>query len=150
MLVNVGFATQELHEKLWPVLEAQAQELQLQLALTTQADSLYFSQEANNPKVLTLIGSEGVFPLENFSHQSVRLLLCWHRDRLILEGLRQHRHTLGNLIVIFLSRVMRLGDKIDPVEHDGLMKLHGRFTELYAEFEKLNATRPTKLAQKNS
>ncbi len=150
MLVNVGFATTELEQKIWEPLKMMADSLGLELALKTQSDSLYFSQQAPNPKVLTLIAPDGEFPCEDFTPQSLKLLLTWHRERLVLESIRIHRHTLGNLIVIFLSRIMRLGDKIEAAENEALMKLHGRLTDLYGEFEQINVNRSNKLPKKNS
>jgi len=150
MLVNVGFATEELQQRIWDSLKLQADGLGLELALLTQGDSLYFSDQPSNPKVLTLVAPDGEFPLEDFTEQSLKLLLCWHRDRATLESMRIHRHTLGNLIVIFLSRIMRLEDKIEAQEHESMMKLHGRMTELYGEFEKINNFRVSRLPKKSS
>lgn len=150
MLVNVGFASEQLQQRLWDSLKRQADGLGIELALLTQGDSLYFSDHSSNPKVLTLVAPDGEFPLGDFTEQSLKLLLCWHRDRATLESMRIHRHTLGNLIVIFLSRVMRLEDKIESQEHEAMMKLHTRLTDLYGEFEKINNYRTSRLPQKNS
>lgn len=150
MLVNVGFASEKLQQRLWDSLKLQADGLGIELALLTQDDSLYFSDHSNNPKVLTLVSPDGEFLLEDFTEQSLKLLLCWHRDRLTLENMRTHRHTLGNLIVIFLSRTMRLEQKIEAQEHEAMMKLHTRLTDLYGELEKINNFRTSKLTQKRS
>ncbi len=150
MLVNVGFSSNELRQKLFEPLSLQATHLGLDLVEMNQSDAMYFSDQTINPKVLTLISPDGEFPLEDFSSLELRLLLCWHKDRLTLESLRTHRHTLGNLIVIYLSRIMKLEGKIDVSEQDSMMKLHSRLTDLYGDFEKINVYRSSKLPQKNS
>jgi hypothetical protein len=150
MLVNVGFSSEQLYHRLWDSLKLQAQGLGIELALLTQDDSLYFSDQASNPIVLTLVAPDGEFPLEDFTDQSLKLLLCWHRDRATLESMRIHRHTLGNLIVIFLSRTIQLEYKIEAQEHEAMMKLHTRLTDLYGEFEKINNYRTKRIPQKNA
>ena len=50
MLVNVGFASEKLQQRLWDSLKLQADGLGMKLVLLTQEDSLYFSDHSNTRK----------------------------------------------------------------------------------------------------
>lgn len=143
MLVNVGFSTPQVRSLIWEVLSQKALKRGIELVEITQPDTLFFTGEPITTKVLTLVSMRSAlkecdYILNEISEVSIDLLLMWHLDRLKLESIRVHRHTFGNLIVILLSKMMRLEGKAPKEELEGLEKLHARFSDLYAEFEKIN------------
>ena len=146
MLVNVGFSTPEVRSLVWESLSQKAQSRRVELVEITHSDSLFFTQGPFKTKVLTLVSLNSEMTdcdhnLSELSENTLDLILSWHIERQSLEAMREHRHTLGNLIVILLSKMMRLEGKAPQTEIEGLEKLHSRFSDLYAEFEKINVRR---------
>ena len=146
MIFNVSFDSSETRFQLWETLSSVAKKNHIELEESSEGDSLYFTHSKVESKALTVISlnpemNDCDFKLAEISHTTLELVLRWHEDRKSLESIRIHRHTLGNLIVILLSKIMKYENKFSKEEKENLDKLHLRFSDLYTIFESINPKR---------
>ncbi len=136
--------------KFLPALTEAAQSLQISLVKsTTDVADLYFTSspaaiaEKTGLKICftETKGADLVLPEKELSSSEALILLSWMKERLTLKVVSPLRHDLANVIVILLSRIMRMKSKKEDDHIAELEKIHGRFTDLYRKFNDLEIPR---------
>ncbi len=158
MELGFFFTNPEDSERHLDQLEAQARELGLTIvAAESSATDLYFARHVDETPSRTglkiALGSGwSETQLKNDGYHfhathaltasEARLLLAWALERQELRRVSPLRHQLGNLVVILLSRIMRMKNSPDAAEDlAALENLHQRLTDLYKEFDALDVPR---------
>lgn len=150
MQVSYQFAADIDSVKFLPALTKAAQTLQISLIKSTSdvADFYFTSEPEVIPETTGLKiafsevrGADLVLPVKELSVTEAVILLSWMKERLTFKVVSPLRHDLANVIVILLSRIMRMKSKKEDDHIAELEKIHGRFTDLYRKFNDLEIPR---------